>query len=301
MGKISLQRCKNNPILKGREGVWWDSKYAYNAAASSYDGKAYILYRAEGDEVRKNVTTRWPVTRLGLAISKNGFDIDERPKEFFMEGEGPLEFWGIEDPRVSKIDDAYYIVYVQVAPKHTCLALAVTKDWKTVERRGQLMSEVQQRTSGLLPGKIKGEFVLLHRIKPNMQIAFSEDLKKWHDSQPLMSVRPGKWDCSYMGLGAQPLKTPKGWLLFYHGVDKFKIYRLGAAMLDLENPAKVIGRLDDFILEPDDPWELRGLYPNVVYTCGAVELNGQYIVYYGGSDSVLCAASIGVEEMLRAF
>ncbi|MCX7804823.1 MAG: glycosidase [Planctomycetota bacterium] len=298
MKKIRLRRCPKNPILRPRPNVPWDSKYVYNPGATIHDGRVYLLYRAEGDEARKNVRMKWPVTRLGLAISSNGYDIDERPERFQLEGEGPDELWGIEDPRISKIGDTYYIVYVQVAPNHTCLALATTKDWKTYQRHGKLMPEVQQRTSGLLPEKYKGEYVLIHRIRPNMQIAFSEDLKTWHDSQPLMGVRPGMWDCNYMGLGAQPLKTEKGWLLFYHGVDHKKVYRLGAAWLDLDDPRKVIGRLDDFILEPEDEWEVKGLVANVVYTCGAVELNGEFIVYYGASDSLLCAASIGVDEML---
>ena len=300
MKRIKLNRCSKNPIMTGRAGVWWDSKYVYNAGATIHNDRVHILYRAEGDEKRKNIETRWPQTRLGLAVSKNGYDIDERPEQFAIEGQGPQEFWGIEDPRITKIGDTYYIVYVQVAPEHTCLALATTRDWKTYARHGQLMPEVQQRTSGLLPEKYRGEFVLLHRIRPNMQIAYSEDLKTWHDSKALMSVRPGKWDCNYMGIGAQPLKTEKGWLLFYHGVDAKKVYRLGAAWLDLDDPSKVAARLDDFILQPEDDWEVRGLVPNVVYTCGAVEWKGEFIVYYGGSDSVLCAASIGVDEMLRA-
>lgn len=297
---IRLRRCPKNPIVRPRPDVRWDSKYVYNPAATVHQGRVHLLYRAEGDEKRKDIETRWPVTRLGLAISKNGYDIAERPEQFQLEGQGPQESWGIEDPRVSKIGDTYYIVYVQVAPNHTCLALATTKDWKTYQRRGQLMPQVQQRTSGLLPEKHKGKFVLLHRIRPNMQIAFSEDLKTWHDSRPLMGVRPDKWDCGKIGIGAQPLKTEKGWLLFYHGVDANGVYRLGAAWLDLDDPRKVVGRLDDFVLQPEDEWEVQGLVPNVVYACGAVELGGEFIVYYGASDSLLCAASIGVAEMLRA-
>ena len=301
MRSVRLRRCPKNPILKPRPNIWWDSKYVYNPAATIHDGKVYLLYRAEGDEARKNIRMKWPVTRLGLAVSKNGYDIDERPEQFFMEGEGPEELWGIEDPRVSKIGDTYYIVYVQVAPNHTCLALATTKDWKSHQRHGKLMPEVQQRTSALLPEKIRGEYVLIHRIRPNMQIAYSEDLKNWHDSRTLMTIRPDKWDCGKIGIGAQPLKTPKGWLLFYHATDQNRVYRLGAAMLDLDDPSKVIGRLDDFILQPEDPWEVKGLIANVVYACGAVELNGEYIVYYGASDSLLCAASVGVDEILSAF
>ncbi len=298
---IELKRYDKNPILTGREGVWWDSKYAYNPAATIHDGKVHLLYRAEGDEKRKDIETRWPVSRLGLAISENGYDIDERPEEFAMEGEGPEEFWGIEDPRVTKIGDTYYVLYVQVAPKHTALALATTKDFKTYERRGRIMPEVQQRTSALLPEKWKGEYVLIHRIRPNMQIAYSEDLVSWHGSKTLMEVRPGKWDANYIGVSPPPLKTEKGWLMFYHGTNKNRVYCASAALLDLDDPSKVIGRLEEPLLEPIAPYEAVGLVPNVVYPCGAVELNGEFLVYYGGADAVTGVASVGVEELLSAF
>ena len=297
---VRLKRYEKNPILTGREGVWWDSLYAYNPAAVIHEGAVHILYRAEGDEKRKNIETRWPVSRLGLAVSKNGYDIDERLPEFTMEGEGPEEFWGIEDPRVSKIDGTYYVLYVQVAPGHTALALATTKDFRSYERRGRVMPEVQQRTSALLPEKWKGKYVLIHRIQPNMQIAYSEDLVAWHDSKTLMEVRPGSWDNAKIGVSPPPLRTEEGWLCFYHGVDEKKVYRVGAALLDLDDPSRVLARLDEPILEPTAPYEAKGLVPNVVYRYGAVELGGEFLVYYGGADAVTGVASIGVEEMLGA-
>ena len=303
---IRLRRYSGNPILTGREGVWWDSKYAYNAGAAIHEGKVHLLYRAEGDEKRKDIETRFPVSRLGLAISRNGYEIDERPTGFALGGEGPEELWGVEDPRVTKIGDTYYLVYVQVAPPrnptadHSHLALATTKDFRTYTRHGQLMPEIPQRTSGLLPEKVNGKYVLIHRIRPNMQIAYSEDLVAWRDSRTLMAVRPGKWDSNFIGIGAQPLKTEKGWLLFYHGTDADRVYRLGAAWLDLDDPSKILARLEEPILEPDAPYEAKGLTPNVAYACGAVELNGEFLVYYGGADAVLGVASIGVEELLRA-
>jgi predicted GH43/DUF377 family glycosyl hydrolase len=132
-----------------------------------------------------------------------------------------------------------------------------------------------------------------------MQIAYSSDLKEWHDSRPLMDRRPGvAWEAKKIGLGAQPIRTEKGWLLFYHAVDADKVYRLGIAWLDLEDPSKVIGRLDCPVLEPEEPYELEGVIKNVVYTCGAVEWNGQYLVYYGAADHVLGVASAPVEDVL---
>jgi len=297
---IQLQRYEKNPILTGNPERWWESKYVYNAGAAIHDGKVQILYRAEGDEMRANTDMRWPISRLGLAVSEDGYHITERRASPVLEGAGEKEAWGIEDPRISKIGDTYHIVYVQVAEGHTGLALAATKDFDVFEKRWPLMPEIQQRTSGLLPEKIKGEYVLLHRVRPNVQIAYSSDLKEWHGSRPLMLVRLGMWDCQYMGIGAQPLKTEKGWLLFYHATDEDAVYRLGIAWLDLEDPSIVRGRLDYPILEPVTDFEKEGLFPNVVYTCGAVEKASRYLVYYGASDSVLCVASVDKDEVLSA-
>lgn len=299
---LKLRRYEGNPILQGQPDSPFRSKYIYNAGATIYDGKVLLLYRAEGDYARPGIESKWPMTTLGVATSDDGFHFDGLRCPV-MVPQTRRELWGLEDPRISKIDDTYWLVIVQVGPhergeSQDSLMLASTKDFVAFERHGRLMPEIRQRTSGLLPAKINGEYVLIHRKTPSMQIGYSSDLKEWHGSTPLMESRPGvAWEALKIGIGAQPIRTDRGWLLFYHAVDADKVYRLGVAWLDLDDPSKVIGRLDYPVLEPEAGYERLGLTKNVVYTCGAVERNGQYLVYYGGADEVLAVASAPVDEV----
>ncbi len=299
---LKLKRFEKNPILKGVPGQPFHSKYIYNAGATIYNNQVLLLYRAEGEYKRPGIETRWPLTTLGVATSDDGFHFGNLRCPVMVPQE-EREMWGLEDPRVSKIDDTYYLVIVQVGPhppdeSQDSLLLATTKDFVTFKRHGRLMPEVRQRTSGLLPAKIRGEYVLIHRQAPSMQIAYSSDLVEWHGSKPLMEPRPGvAWEAKKIGIGAQPIRTDRGWLLFYHAVDANKVYRLSIAWLDLDDPSKVIGRLDYPILEPEADYEKFGLTKNVVYTCGAVEWQGRYLVYYGAADAVLAVASASVEEV----
>ncbi len=300
---LKLERYEGNPILKGIPGEPFHSKYIYNAGATIHDGKVKLVYRAEGDYPRPDVESKWPLTMLGLAESEDGFNFTTH-KEPFMKPVGPEEKRGIEDPRISKIDDVYHILFVQVGAddsgkQEESLALATTTDFKTVERKWRVMPDVDQRTSGLLPAKVKGKYVLIHRVSPNMNIAYSEDLKTWHDSKVLMEPRPDvAWESHKIGIGAQPIWTEKGWLLFTHARDRDGAYHLSIAWLDLDDPSKVISRPDYPILEAEAEYERVGLTKNVVYTCGAVEWQGRFLVYYGGADTVLAVASAPADEVM---
>ncbi|MER3475131.1 MAG: glycosidase, partial [Armatimonadota bacterium] len=112
-----------------------------------------------------------------------------------------------------------------------------------------------------------------------------------------MRPRPGTWESLKIGAGAPPIKTEYGWLLFYHGVDDNRVYRLGVALLDLKDPSKVIKRYDKPVLSPETQWEKEGQVPNVVFTCGAVEIDETYFVYYGGADTVIGVATISKKEI----
>jgi len=127
-----------------------------------------------------------------------------------------------------------------------------------------------------------------------------EDLIHWTDHKIIMRPRPGTWESLKIGAGAPPIKTEYGWLLFYHGVDDNRVYRLGVALLDLKDPSKVIKRYDKPVLSPETQWEKEGQVPNVVFTCGAVEIDGTYFVfYYGGADTVIGVATISKKEIDR--
>jgi predicted GH43/DUF377 family glycosyl hydrolase len=138
---------------------------------------------------------------------------------------------------------------------------------------------------------------MLHRIHPDIWIAYSDDLIHWNGHRVIMTPRKGYWDSEKIGAGAPPIKTEKGWLIFYHGVDGDNVYRLGVALLDLEDPSIVLKRQEEPVLEPEKYYELEGIVPNVVFTCGAVEVNDTYYVYYGGGDYVIGVATVKKEEV----
>lgn len=294
---LKLKRYEKNPIMLPR-GDSWESAHVSNPAATVFDNKVYLIYRAEGKDLRRGPGS-WPVTRLGLAISENGFDISERydlPVFDKSETDPWCEF-GCEDPRISKIGDTYYIVYVSMSRFGHFgdrLALASTKDFKTFERHGLLMDELEQRTSGLLPEKINGEFVLFHRPMPNMWLSRSADLKSWHDYRCIFKTVPGTWYENKLGIGAPPIKTPYGWFLVWHGKNNNCEYALSAMLLDLNDPGKILKVQTEPMLKPEMDYEREGFVNNVVYTNGVVEFNGKLFVYYGCCDLSL---SVGTLEM----
>lgn len=300
-----LARFRKNPILKPSEN-WWESKAVYNAGATRFEGKILLLYRAQGND--------W-ISRFGLAESEDGFHFKRISDLPVLEPEphDQYERLGIEDPRIIKIEDSYLITYTAASvypatfaqklipnkslfrtgvPWRIRIGLAQTKEFRNFEKLGILFPELDTKNAILFPEKIEGQFVLIFRILPNMVVSFSKNLANWTSAEFLLSPRYGHWDSEKIGAGAPPLKTKKGWLLFYHGVDKDRVYHLGALLLDLNNPKIILARSKKPLLSPEKPYEKKGLVPNVVFTCGAIEEEGKYIVYYGAADKVICAATI---------
>ena len=295
---LQLQRYGKNPIMQAVQGNLWENMNVSNAAAAVHDGKVYLLYRAEGEERRKGPGS-WPVTRLGLAVSENGYDISYRhPLPVFdRDPDDPWCEFGCEDPRISKIGDTYYIVYVTMSRFGHFgdrLAYATTKDFVTFEKKGLMMKQLEQRTSGLLPGKIEGEFVLFHRPMPNMWISRSRDLQNWEKGKCMFETREGSWYENKLGIGAPPIETEHGWLLFWHGKNNRAEYALGIMLLDKNNPSKIINFQEEPILSCMMAYEKEGFCPNVVYTNGAVRFKNKYFVYYGCCDRCLSVATIDV-------
>lgn len=290
---MQLKRFEGNPILVPRKENRWESDSIFNAGAVYSKGSVHLLYRAMGPE---NVST------LGYASSRDGFHIDARPNTpaFAPEAGNKFETFGCEDPRITQIGDQFYILYTAYSRIGTRVSLASTKDFKTYRRYGVVLPDVDDKDAALFPEKIRGKYVMVHRIEPDMWVAYSDNLTKWEGHKVVMRIRKGEWDGWKIGAGAQPIKTKKGWLMFYHGVDENKVYRLGVALLDLNDPLVVLARCDKPILEPEKDYELQGRVPNVVFTCGAVEKDGLFYVYYGGADKVIGVATIGKDTVLES-
>ena len=298
---MELERYEENPVISPTEN-WWENKAVFNCAAARENGKVHILYRAIGDD---------GISRFGYAYSTNGLDVAGRQNTPNYESVGDeLEKMGVEDPRITRIEDTFYITYtgasinpccetrprlVTSAPWRCRVGLLSTKDFQTYHKHGCILPDMDNKDVVLFPEKVGGKYLMLHRTFPNIWMAYSEDLVHWHDHKLLMRVQPGAWDCDRIGAGAPPIKTERGWLNFYHGVDHKRNYRLGIMLLDLNDPSKVIGRSTEPMLSPALDYEKNGLVPNVVFTCGVIEKDDRYYVYYGGADKV-----IGVATMERS-
>lgn len=325
---FQLQRYPKNPILTPIKEHPWESRMVFNPAAVLKDNKVYLVYRARGEDKYKGIL----ISRLGLAILKDdGVTIEKRFEKPIFEPKEWYEPAGCEDPRITKVEGRYYLLYTAylgvkvVVPflqaEKTNIALASSKDLIHWRRNGLLLPEVleAEKNGVLFPEKIKGFYVCYYRVEPHIYVAYSESLKRplWRGHRPIASPRPGSWDAYKIGAGAPPIKTKEGWLFIYHGIDKMgpprrrvktdygtvdleRTYRLGVMLIDKNNPEKILYRSQGWILEPKEKYEKEGLIPNVVFTCGTVMIKDTLFVYYGGADTVIGVASCKLEDLLKA-
>jgi len=310
MAKIKFERYKKNPIISPSDN-WWETEATFNAGAAVFGQKIILIYRAIGND---------HISRFGYAETIDGFKIDKRLGEPIIEPllDEPFERLGIEDPRITKINNNYLIAYTissvynaghspffstkeknpNDAPWRVRGAFIKTQDFEHFERIGRILGDEDIKDIILLPEKINGGYALLDRIVPSITLSWSNRLDQtWGRRRVVMTTRKG-WEEERIGGSTVPIKTKKGWLIIYHGVDRKKVYRLGFAFLDLNDPTKVIYRHPDPILGPEEDYEKKGRVDNVVFSCGMVEKGGQYFLYYGGADKVLCLATIEKEKLL---
>lgn len=301
---MKLARSPKNPLMTPIKSKW-ACKTVMNAAAFYFENKIHLLYRAQCED---------NVSYLGLAKLSEPDVVEEALPEpvFSPEPKNMYEAAGVEDPRVSKIDDTYYIVYTaasRVVPIPNAndayeregwrvrVSLATTKDFKNFARYGVIIRDVNSKNGAMFPEKINDKFYLLHRISPSIRLATSSNTINFREEGEVFGPRPGMWDSFKVGAGSPPIKTEYGWLLFYHGLNEERVYKLGIAVLDLKDPRKVLARGVDPILEPQEPYEKKGVVNNVVFSCGAVETDSEFVVYYGAGDTVICVASIPKNEV----
>lgn len=310
----TLVRYEGNPILRPIREHPWESEYVLNAAAIALGGKVYLVYRAYGAD---------RVSRLGLAVSRDGFRFTERLDKPIFEPKSPAEARGCEDPRLTRIGERIFMAYTaydgttpQIALASISVADFTGYRWDGWVRHGLFLPGCVNKDAALFPERFGGKLAMLHRIEPHIWIGFSgsPDVQcPWPGADHRIVARAGAsaWESKKIGAGAQPIKTRYGWLLITHGVDHDLVYRLGVMLLDSKDPARLIYRSPNAILEPETDWELgrnNGYWvPNVVFTCGAVcpengvhplEADDRLIVYYGASDSVIGAATARVKDLV---
>lgn len=244
------------------------------------------------------------ISHLRLVCSDDGVRFYE-PSDFPTKiyGKGSLETFGIEDSRVSFFDGRYHLTYTQVSENGVGVGLMRTKDWRTFSREGMIIPP-HNKDCTLFEEKIEGNYYCLHRpsgigLGGNfIWIAQSPDLLHWGGHKCIMRTRDGSWDSVRIGAGAAPIKTSEGWLEIYHGADQNHRYCLGAVLLDLKDPSKVLARSHDPIFEPDAPYERTGFFGNVVFTNGHLVDGDEITMYYGASDEVVCGAKLSIEAIL---
>ena len=301
---VKLVRVKENPILTPSD-LSWENMLVFNPGAIMVEDKVYLIYRAMGKGD--------PHSRLGLATSLDGIHFERKKTPLYFGGGHPDESLGIEDPRIVKIDDTYYITYTAVSEdleaevtiwkgKKPQIALSTTKDFKTFVDYDVIIPNLLGKNASFFPKKINGEYWLLYRAGVGKTyFAKSTSLTHWQNAHQVFEQRPGMWDCVRTGIGPPPIETEKGWLLFYHGVDHTNKYGLGIMFLDRQNPREILYRSPEPIFEPVEDWEKYGYVNNVVFTCGVIEKDDLYYVYYGAADSVIGVATVEKKLVLNLF
>jgi predicted GH43/DUF377 family glycosyl hydrolase len=262
------------------------------------------------------VEDRRGISHLTVARSANGVDGWTVAAEPLLapDDETPSEQWGFEDARVVWVDelDRWAITCTAYGPAGPAVFLATTDDFLTVERYG-VVRHPEDKNAALLPHRIDGRWVLLHRPQTQfggghgeILLSRSTDLLSWSAPEQVLQPRAGAWwDSLRIGIGPPPIRTDHGWLLIYHGVKETiagAIYRVGLVLLDLEEPTRVLRRLPEWILGPLAPYERTGDVPNVIFPCGVVhdEATDEVRLYYGAADTSICLATSRLADLLDA-
>jgi predicted GH43/DUF377 family glycosyl hydrolase len=296
-------RHSGNPILT-RDHWPYPVNSVFNAGATRLpDGDTLLLCRVED---------RRGLSHLCAARSANGFDewrIDREPTLDANPRDYPEEIWGIEDPRITYVPELeqYAIAYTSFARGGPGVSLALTRDFRSFERYGVIMSP-EDKDAALLPRKIGGFWALIHRpmttLGAHMWISYSPDLHHWGSHKIMLQARRGGWwDANKIGLCSPPIETAMGWLVLYHGVRQTasgSIYRMGLALFALDNPEICLQRGDSWMFGPETPYEHGGDVHDVVFPCGqTIGADGDTIhLYYGAGDSCVALATGSIRELL---
>lgn len=242
--------------------------------------------------------------RLARSVDGVNFTVEEEP---FLFPSLPEEMYGVEDARITKIDDTYYINYTCVSEGSWGTSLVVTKDFKSLERKGVIFHPENKDVS-IFPEKIGGRYCALHRPnnsgfgRPAIWYAESPDLIHWGNHRCLLKPRDTYWEEMKIGGGAPSIRTPEGWLQIYHAKGHKQVYSLFALLLDLDEPWKILKQSKEPIMTPEEKYETNGFFGNVIFTNGIIPReDGTLLIYYGASDETVCLARITVGEVLDSF
>jgi predicted GH43/DUF377 family glycosyl hydrolase len=323
----------------------WDIECVMNPGAFSFQGKKWLVLRVaerphqkkgsvslpiytidgetkviEFDENDPNWDTSDPrkfkngsgtflstISHLRLMCSDDGIHFEE-PTDVpsIIKSNGSYETFGIEDCRVTWLENRYHLTYTQVSENGVGVGHMITDDWVNFEKQDMLFLP-HNKDCALFEEKINGKYYALNRPSGSgglggnyIWISSSQDLKNWGDHKCIVKTRQGMWDSSRIGAGTSPIKTKEGWLEIYHGVDDDSRYCLGALLLDLYDPSIVLARSEVPLIEPTAIYEKEGFFGNVIFTNGHIVEGDKISMYYGASDEVICGATFSVKSILES-
>ena len=295
-----IKRYHNNPILT-KNDVPYPVATVHNAGVVKCSDRYVMIFRSHKLNGR---------SILGLAESDDGFNFKVDKEPFLVPATEGLfkeyEEYGVEDPRIIFLEGEYLITYSAYSRHGVRIGLAKTRDFRSVQRFS-LITQADYRNVVIFPEKFNGLYARLDRphseISPwSLWISYSPDLRFWGESKLIMKPLQYHWDEMKIGPGAPPIKTTRGWLNIYHGVFPTMdgcVYRLGVALHDLDDPSKIIAVGDEWILQPEEVYEITGYVHNVVFSCGAVpEKDGSVKIYWGGADKVMCVGEAILDDLV---
>lgn len=301
--KELFTRHSGNPIIQVRD-IPYQANAFFNAAATRCGDDTLLFMRVED---------RRGLSHLTAARSKDGVSewrIDSRATLPADSDNYPEEIWGIEDPRITRVRelDLWVVLYTAYSRGGPLVSMATTRDFKMFARKGVVMPP-EDKDAALFPVRFNGRWAMIHRPVPGIPgvgahiwISFSPDMKHWGDHQIILPARKGGWwDANKVGLSPPPLQTEKGWLILYHGVRNTAggcIYRLGLALLVLQDPTRLLARADEWVFSPEEPYEVAGDVDKVVFPCGWIADGNDIRLYYGSADKCIALATARISELL---
>jgi len=301
MDSVQLERLSRTPIVTSTHIP--GSNTVFNPAASLTPDGTVLLARVED---RRGLSA---LHVLRSADGIGGWSADSQPL-LTPDPDDPVCEWGFEDARTTWVEelDQFVITCTAYGRGGPCVYVATTKDFSTVDQLGVALPP-EDKNAALFPRRIDGSWRLLHRPVAvatggaDIWMSTSDDLVAWRDARPLMERRAGMWDAHRIGSGPPPIETAAGWLLIYHGVRNTVaggMYRVGAALLDLDDPTIVLVRHRDWLFSPTELWERVGDVPNVVFPCGATVVDGQLRLYYGAADTSIGVAGCDLDALVES-
>lgn len=300
---MRLARHEANPLLTPLVDSFWERRNVFNPSVIHDNGLFRMHYRAQGID---------RISQIGYAVSEDGIRWN-RLRQPVLEPNGAVELFGVEDPRVVRIKDTFYMSYTAygeasgAAPETMIGGGAITpmiarsRNLISWERIGHVTIGEHNKDHVLFPRMIGGRYATFHRRTPDVWLGYSDDLLEWPQEHMVRLFGPrsaNKWDAIKVGAGGPPIETDQGWLMLYHGVDDEGVYSLGVCMLDRDDPSRVIHRPTEPILWPEEAWEVSGDVSNVVFSCANPIVAGVVHVYYGGADHVIGLATCSLDDLV---